>query len=628
MRELNWLNDLKAAKSLKEIQVKINLDDIKAIPGFYQASLVIDKILQCLKKFPKGIRSVSIQAEGLNIRKGHLCKIYRILGSFKKIERIQRVFGVMRGQDLVKREYGLARRYMRRCRYLKRFEYNPFGYQDDGYWMGFDQLYHPFHAKEDQKSFMGTMKERKMFEFVTNLKLPINTKYFTNYVHYERFLKELKDDQVSSSSSSSEDEGNSSEDEERIDAGTQKIIQDRNKNMMKIRLERGLLLFFRFELFPNLKSLKIDMNKKSLYYFTNSIIKSFGSLPHLESLEIALPKNPRSSKFLYKALLRLPLLSRFGLIMSTLLEEEAQLLLKFLERQTNLTSLMLNNDWIHVDEKSYRIQEDLIRNLGKYLARNKSLKDLSLLFGGSSMASLSASLRELGASWKNQMRALTLGFYDNTVSGSETVQGLCGFLENQGESLKSLFLEFNFIVNADALSAICQRITKLKQLRSLELYINEIGEPLKKTYIGFFKDTLKEKSPLALRPNVKGYKTWLVELARMLPKMENLEVLKLKVGRLTIFDEKFVREYLKVVESLRKIERLRNLSINIPFSNLKKEEKEEMKKGLLRLENVRNLVVEPFIGKEDEDVRIADDDILEIAELVNQRQATKHALLF
>jgi len=237
---------------------------------------------------------------------------------------------------------------------------------------------------------------------------------------------------------------------------------------------------------------------------------------------------------------------------------------------------------------------------------------------------------------KNQIRSLTLGFYDHTVCGTETVRSFCDFLGNQEDSLRSLFLEFNFIVNSEALGAICQGITKLKRLRSLEFFVNEIGEPLKKTYLRFFKETLKEKSPLALRPNVKEYRTWLLQLAKMLPKIqESLEVLTLKVGRLTVFDEKFVGEYLKVIESLKGMKILKNLSINVPFSKMKKEEKEKLKEGIMKLNNVRSILVEPFIGNDDDDGdegngrRAADDDeFLFVAAEVNNRQARKHSLFF
>jgi len=450
MRELNWLNALKNAKNLKEIQIKINLDDLKAIPGFHDTFIALERVFQCLKKFPKNIRSVSIQAEGLSLKKGHLQKIYRILGSFKRLEKVKRIFGAARAEGLVEKEYRVARRYMRRCLYLKSFEYNPYGYEDDGYWMGFENLYHPYNGKKDQNGYLRLMKERRQFEFVTSLKLPINTKYFSNYLRYEEFLYDAKDLQVVSSESESSDE---SGDEDEIDPGTQKILQDRNKKMMEARLARTLLLFFKFELYPNLKVLRLDMSKNSLYYFTSCIGNCFAMLQQLKELEIALPKNPRGSKFLFKAFLKLPLLMKFGLVISIFKEEEMKILAKFLEKQKELTGLMLNNDWIHEDMKSYRLQEDFIRDIGSYLAMNKNLKDLSLLFGGSSLASISNSFMKM-PECKNQIRSLTLGFYDHTVCGTETVRSFCDFLGNQEDSLTSLFLEFNFIVNSEALGEI------------------------------------------------------------------------------------------------------------------------------------------------------------------------------
>ena len=171
---------------------------------------------------------------------------------------------------------------------------------------------------------------------------------------------------------------------------------------------------------------------------------------------------------------------------------------------------------------------------------------------------------------------------------------------------------------------ICKSIGKLRELKSLELYVNFLYEEEKMDYGRFFEGTLRVTHPIKLLPRVQSHQTWYSQLAKMVQKGPWLSRFDVCIGRLTAFDDKFVKEFTAILKNLGFMKVLRSMILNIPFAKLSEKAKEQIKSAILGLKNINDFT----IGLED----VSDSrDSQELAELVtqlNNRQALKTELMF
>jgi hypothetical protein len=225
---------------------------------------------------------------------------------------------------------------------------------------------------------------------------------------------------------------------------------------------------------------------------------------------------------------------------------------------------------------------------------------------------------------KNQLRILNIEAFDISLTDITAGLGLCKFIENQQGSLRQLSLQLHFIVNPYIMNNICKSISKLRELKCLELYVNFLYEEEKMDYGRFFEETLRVTHPIKLLPRVQSHQTWYSQLAKMVQKGPDLSRFDVCIGRLTAFDDKFVKEFTAIVKNLTFMKLLRSMILNIPFQKLSESAKEKIKDAILGLKNISDFT----IGLEDVVNQRDSQELAELANQLNSRQALKTELMF
>ena len=609
LRELNWLHDLKDAKNLKRVWLKIGKEDLQAIPGFPDLFSRIDFILRCLKRFSKKITFVSLQIEGISVEKGQLTQIYRILSSMRNLEKVRRLFGFDKEGNYIKLEQHIMRKYLSHCSNLFNFEYNPIEYQKEC-WEDDNLVNFPSHARQNQIDYHKQIQEIRPNPFVTFLNLQVNGRYFENYDELEPHLyEELSDTDLNEEF---ELEPNTT-----TDVNLAQTIRD-----LKPAMTQTIAPFFKFDVFPNLVLLVLDFRKRCLYHLDDFLIKSFSSLKLLKQFDLILPKRPIGTKFLFEAFLHLPLLDRFRLDINSIKVSEWTLFSQFLQKQSQLIVFMLKIKKERSCHATYLSQEKFIQLLAPLLSNKPRLKYLYLDLIYTSLSTISKLLQQ--STLPSQLTLLDLEAFDDTVTGTASSQGLCEFLSSQKDSLKSVNLKIKFTVNSEAIGAVCSRISELRSLEELSFQVNFIYEHEKKKYIQFLESACKTKNPIIFRPKVKNYQSWYSQLSKTLKKLPNINKLNLQVGRLTAFDDRFVKEFLSIINVLAFIKSLRVLQLNIPFSKLTTPAKNQLKSALFELKNVAYLC----LGLEDLACKKVIPEFQSLVNQFNQKQSLEAPFMF
>ncbi len=135
--------------------------------------------------------------------------------------------------------------------------------------------------------------------------------------------------------------------------------------------------FYRFELFPNLKTLKITQNCE-ISPVGSFVVEGFKKLKNLESLDIQILQRPEGSKYFFQGFLHLPLLKEFSLYINFIQPTDWSNLQMFLRGQKNLELLSINVSRELPMIYDYLIQNQYIEIVIKDLENKTKLKSLSL----------------------------------------------------------------------------------------------------------------------------------------------------------------------------------------------------------------------------------------------------------
>jgi len=448
--------------------------------------------------------------------------------------------------------------------------------------------------------------------FVTFLNLQINGRYFENYDNLEDHLyEELSDADIRDQTPDIE-----------LETINNAIDLTQTIKELKPAMTQTIAPFFKFDVFPRLHLLVLDFRKRCLYHLDDFVGKSFSSLKLLKQFDLILPKRPIGTNYFFEGFLELPLLDRFRLDISSIKVSEWENFFKFLQKQSRLVVFMLKIKKERSCHATYLTQEKYLQRFGQYLADKPRLKYLYLNLNYTSLKTISKVLQQSNLS--GQISLLDIEAFDDTITGTASSEGLCEFLMNQKNSLKSLNLKIKFIVNSEAMTHICSTISELKHLEELSLQVNFIYEHEKKKYIQFLEKTCLTKNPIIFRPRVKNYQTWYSQLSKTLKKLPHLNKLNLQIGRLTAFDDKFTKEFLSIIHVLAMIKSLRVLQLNIPFSKLTTPAKNNIKSALLDLKNIAYLC----LGLEDLACKKNVPEFQLLAHEFNQKQSLQNPYMF
>jgi len=265
--------------------------------------------------------------------------------------------------------------------------------------------------------------------------------------------------------------------------------------------------FFRFELFPNLKSLKMNI-KVCEYPLGQFVIEAFSKLSKLQELYIKIGIRPSGTSNLIGALLELPPLRKFSLSISSLKEEDWRELKKFLQKQKGLESFCLKLVRPPFDQMNDPKYNSHLQGMVQDL-QSQSLKYLELKSTYWSPYAYAEGLKSLAM--KNQLVTFKMEARVN-IDPRKTrrqVEGLCNFLVEQKGSLQNLQLSLDKVPEYTSFDQIFSTISKLVQLRDLEFSIRKCQE-------NFTTEEMREILP------IKSLKKMEFDFA-FLSHLENLE---------------------------------------------------------------------------------------------------------
>jgi len=352
-------------------------------------------------------------------------------------------------------------------------------------------------------------------------------------------------------------------------------------------------LFYRFELFPNLKKLHISQSNQ-VYPFGSFIVECFAALKQLEQFKLNIHHRPRGESYIFQGLLKLPLLKKFSLKLPFITNQEWVLLDKFLRKQTNLESFRISIIQAPSSKARYLLQNIYLKNIIACLENNKSLKSLELQLSFRSLEAVSQGLARLGMT--NQLQSLKFeGIDDNITSQTKSearVEGLCNFIKNQKESLKLVKISLPLVLEESIVAHIGEAISELKQLRSLSLSFNNLFSANKES-IDYIQNLLQSGIPGESKMKLRESTEWNPNLEKYLLRLENLEDLEINFE---VFNKESTRWFVDVFRALPDIGRIKNLKTSTRSFNWFEDMEEKFISAVLELKNVWSVDMKFYKG--------------------------------
>jgi len=334
------------------------------------------------------------------------------------------------------------------------------------------------------------------------------------------------------------------------------------------RIREEFRPFYRFDLFPNLKKLRITHNG-SLFTLDSFVIEGFRSLKNLEDLMINMHQRSWGTSYIFKGFLELPLLRKFSIYMDFIRNSEWEIMQKFLKEQRKLEEILISMRGQTTSKQRYLQQNIYLENIIRGFEDKKSLKSIHLRAHSWSLEAVSKGFGHL-THMKNQVRTLTVEGLDDTVFSSEKVwkrvEGVCNFIKNQSKSLKKLQVFLPCALEENVMTHISEAISHLTKLRDLHLSVNPdfvYGIETGKKYL---EQILQRDVPDELKIKLKTSKVWNPNLAKCVKKLENLETFSMTFD---IVHPDSVRWYVDLWKAFPSLRWLKEIKVNCDKSSEK-----------------------------------------------------------
>jgi len=364
--------------------------------------------------------------------------------------------------------------------------------------------------------------------------------------------------------------------------------------------------FFRFEIFPNLKSLV--WNSDCSHTLGEFVLEGYRNLKNLKDFKLKLEVRPEGTIYFFKAFFELPLLKSFSLEIPFITPEEWTLLEEFLEKQENLTAFELNLSQGRSTQDGYSSQNVFLEKFIASLKSKSSLKTLKLNCKFASLESVSNGLKQLTSC--NQISSLRIEAFDDIsqcpnreFKSVRFTEGLYEFLERNRQTLRTLELNIPYIMDTELLDQIIKEISGLKQLNNLSLQVNNDRLNGLKNFIKYLHGTLRMKNT-ELVDLFGRYKQKLklnfAELFRGLP---NLESVTLSIGGLERVKDQANRKWFgDIFRSMKEFKRLKTFCFSMPFDRMDEKAIEEIEWSLKNLKKNVVFSVDQTSRQEQEDL--------------------------
>jgi len=395
----------------------------------------------------------------------------------------------------------------------------------------------------------------------------------------------------------------------------------------KCTMREDIRPFYRFELFPNLKKLNFSQHS-FLYPLGPFVIDGFKALQNLETLDINISRRSMGTNYIFRGLLELPLLKKFSLYISFLKDSDWALLQEFLKAQDNLQSFGLIISFSPPTRTHYLKQNAFLEETIQCLNNKPLLTSLELESRYWSLEVLSKGLSHL--KMDNQLKMLSLEASDETITSErklwKRIEGLCKFIKNQKESLEELHVLLPMALDGELLTHISKAISKLGNLRELEIEMNFLFDYGRRDMITYFQNTLQAEIPLEQRKQLVIPDKWKINVAKYFKRLHNLESLTFWIVPFNPEKKDLLKWFVEIVKVLPSLERLKFLLVAISGGDSLKNDEKNIVNALLGLENIQEIIFD-ILTNVHQNLPITR-KVHRTIEEVHQRQATKSHLLF
>ena len=525
--KLHWFSQLKNLKNLESLTVWIGEENWKATRGFANTEAKVHFLLRCLKRLPKKMNTLKLYIERLSVK--DIARVYRIVSSFRELKTFYRRFGFEGEQGYLKQEHKYMNQYLKRMKTLKEVDYDYWRFIKKD-WTNGEPLYFP-DLNVDQVDFRGMMERREIFTYVTQLNFDVNGETLETFgAGFGEFGEELIDRD-----------------------GQSKVVRIPSKTKQEISL------FYRFELFPNLKSLMMNFDDGYLYPLGTFVVEGFKALRNLEKLSLLINERPQQTNYIFQGLEHLPLLTSFYLAIEDLRKDEWGILREFIGKQKNLRSFsfhILGNDG-NFERENSRLKTLFEEGINL----DSKLQYLEIASSKFSLDALSAAFFKI--SWTNQLKHLKLeGVDDPTVSNpTERCKGICDLIMRNKESLVSIELDIHYVVVPETIRTLAAGIGVAKKLKKLRLKVNYVEDFLKDSLEGLFKDRFENWEMNCLSENEK----WIGSITNMFSKFVHLETIELGFPILSERNDVIVNQFTRMLGAVFSLRTIIDIYANLPF---------------------------------------------------------------
>lgn len=383
--------------------------------------------------------------------------------------------------------------------------------------------------------------------------------------------------------------------------------------------------FYRFELFPNLRSLKI-IQTCHISPLGRFVVEGFKQLKNLESLEIQILQRPEGTKYFFKGFLHLPLLKKFSLYINFIQPTNWSKLEKFLQKQNNLDLLSLHVTRELPITSDYLSQNRYLEKIIKDLENKPKLKSLDLRSRFWSLEALSKGFSHL--TMTNQLHTLKFEGSDETITSDEKlwkrVEGLCKFMKNQKESLRKLEINLPLALDDKLVTHVAEAASKLTELTDLQIKINSSSGYVKQVLIPYFEETFQ--TWVTFHKKLPSYEKWNPNLAKYLKKFQKLENFTLHFGVLNPRERFSAKWFGEVMKALPSLERLKTIKIMAFEDGAVKNEEGKIIAAMRELKNIKEIDFEFYdsAGEFTSSQATLDDIVVEI----HAKQGIRTDLMF
>ena len=642
----------KLLKTLRNIQISSthktdiheSLKNSKNLKIFSIDSMSEKTKLNAIAFYIKRLSSTNIRTIKIHLMKENeknlqgYSQVAKCLRYFPKLENFYRRYRIDSENQLhVQRELLILNKSVRRLSKMKQLTYSV--------------------GDAEQAVFQRVMRRDFTYPNITGLEMFLSYEGLPSYEHLVHFLDSETSHDLDISSDFEEltpyeqrsydivqDEIFKIDNEKKDDFGVQKYIQeDKSEELtpsesdsaesynpknyefiLKSIMREEIRPFYRFELFPNLKKLHIS-HEELLYPLGSFVIDGLAALQKLEDLNIRMQFRSTGTHYIFQGFLKLPLLKNFTLMITFLSKQDWVLFEEFLTSQNNLESFSLSLMSGPCVRTCYLQHGEAIERIIKSLQNKPFLRSLELDLVFCSLEAISKGLGSL--KMMNQLQNLKIQAIDETVTsetkGWKRVEGLCKFIKNQKDSMKTLDISLPIAFEENVVTKIGEAFSKLTQLKKLHLLFNSYSAIEVDDLVEYVESNLQHGIPAKSRKEITMPTKWNPSLAKYMKHLENLEDLSLKFFIVDPDSSKWLVDVMKVLPGL---ERLRKILMRTRSGELFQGVEQKLISAVKELKNIKTIQLSFYDAMGCFFQMLP--NLNRIANEIEQRQITRSDLMF